>query len=237
MNRLGTRTRNNRRRLALLLPGLLLLGAVFVFGAAALKDSFNPHLSAVEITGTEMAEVSALAAAHTGQGFFSVDLRVVQAAVEAHPWVRRAAVKRVWPDTLAVEVTEQVPVARWREECLVNRYGELFGPVLRDYPDLPLLQGPDEGSFPEVMARYNTLSQLLHPAGLRLSALSMSRRGAWEMQLDGRIRLQAGSVDTVRRLQRFLRFYQSLPPEEAAALATIDLRYPNGIAVNRRAAP
>jgi cell division protein FtsQ len=91
-----------------------------------------------------------------GEGhFFTVDLESVRALFESIPWVRRAELRRRWPDCLEVRIEEQVPLARWgqqrRDTQLVNADGQLF----RGQSDatLPLLSGP-AGSEGEVARRY-----------------------------------------------------------------------------------
>ena len=59
-------------------------------------------------------------------GFFNVDVRAVKKAAESLPWVDSASVRRAWPDTLRLEITEQVPLARWGEHRIINVRGDLF---------------------------------------------------------------------------------------------------------------
>ena len=45
--------------------------------------------------------------------FFTVDLESVRSLFEDIPWVRRAELRRRWPDCLEVHIEEQVAIARW----------------------------------------------------------------------------------------------------------------------------
>jgi len=45
--------------------------------------------------------------------FFSINLQRARAAFESVPWVRRATVRRVWPDRLAVSLEEHRAAALW----------------------------------------------------------------------------------------------------------------------------
>ena len=61
--------------------------------------------------------------------FFSVDVEAIRSMFQTLPWVRRAEVRRRWPDRLEVRLEEHVALARWGKEAegqLVNSYGELF---------------------------------------------------------------------------------------------------------------
>ena len=59
-------------------------------------------------------------------GYFTVNVDEVQHAVTALPWIAQASVRRVWPDTLAINVTEQKAIAMWAKGGLVNQQGVLF---------------------------------------------------------------------------------------------------------------
>ncbi|MCF8211284.1 MAG: FtsQ-type POTRA domain-containing protein, partial [Rhodoferax sp.] len=80
--------------------------------------------------------------------FFSVDLARVRAAFEGVPWVRRAVVRRDFPNRLLVDLQEHQAVAYWGPEGelrLINNFGEVFdanvGEIEQD--SLPRLHGPE----------------------------------------------------------------------------------------------
>ena len=100
--------------------------------------------------------IRANAAPRLAGNFFSVDLQQGRAAFETVPWVRRAVVRRIWPDRLAVRLEEHRAVALWQGEDgadrLVNSFGEVFDANVGDVEDdnLPVLSGP-EGSAAQVL--------------------------------------------------------------------------------------
>jgi cell division protein FtsQ len=47
--------------------------------------------------------------------FFTVNLDAVRAAFEKLPWVRKAEVRRRWPDGLELAIEEHVAAARWKQ--------------------------------------------------------------------------------------------------------------------------
>jgi hypothetical protein len=69
---------------------------------------------------------------HVRGNFFAVDLDAVRATFETVPWVRRASVRRVWPDGLVVAIEEHRPLAFWGDGRLVNTFGELFAANLAE---------------------------------------------------------------------------------------------------------
>lgn len=81
------------------------------------------------------------------RGLLRTDPAALQRALETHPWIRRAAVRRVFPDTLAVDVQEREPAAilrTGRGDFLVDYEGILLmeRPPQRD-ETLPVLKGVD----------------------------------------------------------------------------------------------
>ena len=86
--------------------------------------------------------------------FFTLDLGAVQAAFQQVPWVRKATVRREFPNRLAVQLHEYVPVAQWGEgdTHLVDGQGKVFEVSDFDGADseLPTLLGP-EGQAPAVL--------------------------------------------------------------------------------------
>ena len=190
------------------------------------------------------AQIVSEAIAGRVQGnFFGVDLEVVRSALEQMPWVRRAHVRREWPDRLQVELEEQVAVARWGEKTgsdqLVNRYGELFNG--RSAEELPRFIGP-LGSELEVARHYVEFSQSISPLNAGITQIVLSERSAWQLKLAmkdeppltlmlGRSESEGDSQSVNLRLQRFVQHYPRLKARLNRGVQYVDLRYPNGFAV------
>lgn len=67
-------------------------------------------------------------------GFFSLKVKKLEQGMMAVPWVAEIALRRDWPDTLAIIVTEQHPVARWGYDGVINDQGEVFFSFCRNDP-------------------------------------------------------------------------------------------------------
>ncbi len=169
--------------------------------------------------------------------FFTVDLERVRESLEKLPWVREARVERRWPDTLVVSLAEHVPLARWNDDALVDKTGEVF--VAAASGKLPRLLGPED-SAAEVVAAYRRHQAALAPLGMRIEELRLTPRRAWRMRLDTGMTLALGRDRTDARLARFVELYPRLfgarPADDgevvaAVAPVTVDLRYPDGFAV------
>lgn len=169
-------------------------------------------------------------------GLVGVDLARIAASVEAIPWVDRASVARSWPRALRVQVVEQVPVARWGEDGLVNLRGELFVQDRRHIPaELAQLTGP-AGYEAEMTQRYLAVQPRLAEAGLRITRLGLDERGAWEFALDNGVTLRLGREHVDERFERFLAAAARVVAARAAEIAYVDMRYANGFAVGWREA-
>ncbi|MCV6588449.1 MAG: cell division protein FtsQ/DivIB [Marinobacterium sp.] len=167
----------------------------------------------------------------------SLDVVRLQSLTRENPWVRRADITLRWPDLLSVHVEEEVPVARWGEQGLLNQQGEVFLPPLKpEYQQLPLLDGPARETA-RVMARYHELNPLFRQIGLNIAALRLEARGAWALTLDNGIKVIVGRQAEEERLARFLSIYPAQLAERAAEIEQVDTRYSNGIAVRWRPAP
>lgn len=178
-------------------------------------------------------EVRGMMAPYLDGGFFSLDVQALKRELESHPWVEQASVRRVWPDALSVSVHEQRPIARWGDRQVLNQNSELFTPGdFADAVNLPQLMGPKD-SEERVMRHYHQFTQLLQGTGLRIRVLSLSVRGAWELETDAGITLNIGREQVTERLQRFALLYERKLHEQAAEIAAVDLRYSNGLAIRK----
>jgi cell division protein FtsQ len=175
--------------------------------------------------------------------FFSIDLGKARAAFESVPWVRRAVVRRVWPNRLVVRLEEEDPQALWASpdgnDRLVNRFGELFEANLGDVEDetLPRLAGP-EGSAPQMLAMLRRLEPVLSrlDAG-DVESLALSGRGSWRVGLEGGAEIELGrgsDDDVIARTERFVRTVAQVTGRFQRPLESADLRHPDGYAVRLR---
>jgi len=178
------------------------------------------------------AQVRAAVAQQARRGFFAVDIEKARAEVEALPWVKRASVSRHWPDALQISVSEQQAVARWTDQALVSRSGELFEVAgTGGMQGLTRLDGP-AGRELEVFERWQQMRASLASQGLEIRSVELDPRGAWRIELASGLALLLGREDVSRRLERFLSVRSDLRGLER--IERIDLRYPNGLALTRR---
>jgi cell division protein FtsQ len=169
-----------------------------------------------------------------GAGLLSVDLAAVRRAIHTLPWVDGVSVQRAWPRGLDVLVVEQTAAARWGERGLLNTRGELFDSDERHIPpELAQLSGP-AGKESVVAQRYLAAEGRLMQAGLRLSAIRLDARGAWEMDLANGVTVRLGRRAVDERFEKFMNTALKLVTQRGEDIAYVDMRYTNGFAVGWR---
>lgn len=221
---------------------VIVLGVVFVvvsvaagFAGQWLFDPANLPIRNVEVRGEFQQltrdELQAAVAGVVEGSFFTVEVEAIRRSAEALPWVKQAAVRRVWPDTVVIDVTEQVAAARWGDSALLNRRGELFEPDAGSIPDyLPELAGPD-ALRRQVMERYVSVTGELNRIGRSIRRMEVDERRSWRLQLDNGVELRLGRDMIMDRLQRFMQAWPSVLAPKVEQLEYVDLRYANGFSV------
>jgi cell division protein FtsQ len=197
-------------------------------GAKALARSQAFNLQAIQIDGelhrTNVAAVRTTALPQLKGNFFSMDLDAAQSAFEAVPWIRRAVVRRAWPNRLSVHIEEHQVAALWHSESgddrLVNRQGEVFDANLGEVEDADFatLQGPDGLSAP-MLSLLGQLNTALQPLDVQVENLRLTLRGSWRAELDSGAVIELGRGNQVEVMERASRFVRTL----AAATAQVNV--------------
>jgi len=241
-------------------PALLALGALLALDR--LYHSEYLRIREVEVHGrftrVDGGQVKAVVESALPGHYFSVELADIEARIGRLPWVFSASVRRRWPDTLVVEVAEVQPVAQWGERQWLNLTGDLVErPAAAEGRDLPMLSGPQEHKE-AVWRAFLDWSKAFAARGLILDALRFDARGLWHLTLsvsalapqrraaaaDGPsapvfkatpVALIVQQHNAGARIRRFVRALRHSLIGDFSAIRSIDLRYPNGFAVNWKA--
>lgn len=227
---------------ALLLGFVVMSAGVFV-GWVARNPVFA--ISGVSIFGdtshNNALTLRAQVAPYLSGTFLTVDLAATRQAFELVPWVRRAEVRREFPNRLKVVLQEHQAVAYWGEEgdsTLVNSFGEVFeanlGEVEQDA--LPRLSGPKEQSA-QVLALYRALQPMFDSKEMPIGQLELTGRGNWRVRLDSGAQIELGrgpEDEVVARTQQFVATLNQVTARygrNASALESADLRHEQGYAI------
>jgi len=233
------RAMNAVAALVFALAGAVLLAAGASWIARRPVFAFDEIDLAGDLQRNSVTTVRANALPHLRGNFFTMDLAQARAAFEQVPWVRRAVVRRVWPDRLVVTLEEHQPVALWAGEensdKMVNTHGEVFEANVGDVEDdsLPEFSGP-EGSSAQVLAMYQRLLPVFRQLDAEVTGVALSGRGSWRVELDtgAAVELGRGTEDEVgERTQRFVRTVPQVLHRFGAPLESADLRHAEGYAV------
>ena len=235
----------NRPQLLTAIADLLLAAAAAaLLVAGTVWVAKRPHFTLSEVVvmhelkEVRRAEVARALAGLLRGNFFSVNLDLVRGTLEKLPWVRRVAVRRVWPARLEVSVEEHKPVARWGDGRgeLVNSYGEVFAALAAEdeLRQMPVLFGPP-GTSKEVLTRYGEFAGVVEPIGEKPAQLLLSPRLSWQLKLEHGMLIDLGREQTkapvALRLKRFVEVYPEAVAKRSVLPTVVDLRYPNGFAM------
>ena len=188
-------------------------------------------------------------------GYFTVDLNNIREVLIQQPWVKNVSLRRQWPASLDVIITEQIPVAYWNNDGYVSKSGEVFKPQNMDRKlNLPILNVP-EGHHSNVWKFMNVLYQEMALLEFEVVRLDLDERRSWQLVISeykdpgaskmmvNMIDVKLGRFETEKRLKRFVQILPSLTVGHGSAsnalteknIKVIDMRYPNGFAVQMAA--
>ena len=207
---------------------LLVLYVVFVFVVHLPVFPLREVRIASELTHVRRAEIEAVVKRDLRGTFFTLDLAQARKGFESLPWVRKADLRRKWPDRVEVHIEEHAPLARWGTLGLVNVQGEVFDASYTGR--LPTFNGP-AGAAKEMAIQYAYFRKRLEPIGRDLVQINVSPRRAWSLRLEGGMTLELGRSDLENRIGRFVQNYERAAMTLGRRMDHVDLRYPNGFAV------
>ena len=177
------------------------LAAVGVYGIVAgghiestiggLTASAGLRISAIQISGqSETGELDILRqlAIPQHQSIVLFDVEAARQRVEQLSWVAEAAIRKIYPATLAVEVVERTPYAIWQHEgavALIDNEGHVISNyVAPRYAGLPLVVGAGAaelaGPILTILSEFPSLK-----AEVRAATLVGGRR--WNLTLHNNI--------------------------------------------------
>jgi len=228
----------------------VLLGVVaVVYLSVLVRDIDIPTVlpvSDVQVSGVlnfvDESEIKTLVKENITGGYFTIDLAGIRALLLQKPWVKNVSLRRKWPASLNVLIEEQVPVAYWNKNAFLSEKGDVFKPAGIDKRlNLPGLNGP-QGQHHHVWQFMNVLYRETALLNYEVVHLNLDERRAWQLTIveqkeDGgnQIAVRLGRFETEKRLQRFVRILPALSADiEGLAenkIKVIDMRYPNGFAV------
>ena len=226
-------------RLLNLAANTLIALAVVIFGFAGTQALLNSPLFPLrevtvlgDLANTSRDELESATRGRVAGNFFAADLGAIRGGLEQLAWVRRADLRRVWPDRIEVVLEEHVALARWGDAGLVNTFGERFAGQTEAV--LPVFAGPAHTES-EVTRRYRRYAEMVQPLGGTLERVILTPRFAWQLRLSGGLSIELGrdlaNDPAEARLARFVAAYPQTLGRIARRHEYVDLRYPNGFSL------
>jgi cell division protein FtsQ len=162
--------------------------------------------------------------------FFSLAIDDVNNLLLTHPWVKSVEVRKVWPNTLELNVQERQPWLRLNEGKIISKEGVVFEPFsIEGFDDLPHLVGKF-GSVDDLLSMYSFFNNKMPIDGYQINRLVYTDTKGWVMTLENKIQLIVGKNNLAERLERFSAVVEEIKRSEKKA-RYIDMRYQSGLAV------
>lgn len=204
-----------------------------VFGIKNLKFSQAFPFTVVKVVGINkisQEEIRQVVMPFIQNGFFAIHLEELHDKIVQNPWTSKVIVQRKWPGELDINIIERTPIAIWNHDSLLSETGELFAPKNANYSNLPVLVGPLNQHI-LMLSYFQNINRLLQPIHVRIRELDLNAYATWKLTLDNGIVLYIGYKDVLIRVRQFVKVYPKLISEKKADILSVDLRYPNGMAV------
>jgi cell division protein FtsQ len=193
------------------------------------------------------AEIVALSGVKLGDSLLKLDLPHIAEQLEKNPWVETLKVRRRFPATLTIEITERQPVAVVNMGYLyyLDAKGDIFKPVTEgDRLDFPIITGISQEDLERDPTGTRTMVQTaLGIVGLLKKGTAFRLEDISEIHLDkgygyplftaqGGIPIKLGNNEFPEKLARFSRIYRDLTAQ-IATLDYVDLNYSDKIIVKK----
>ena len=206
--------------------GMTVASAVTAWAGFAIEN--------VRITGqSETSEVDVLNALDIGTypSLLTLDVEAAKARIEALPWVKQATLKKLFPDSVEIAVSERDPYAIWQHggvTSLVDAAGKVITDTVGDrYARLPRVVGDGAAdkaaAFAALIAPFPSIATHTR-AGVLVS------KSRWNVVLDNgmELMLPEAKPDAALAIIAALDQSQSILSREISA---IDLRVPGPMIV------
>jgi cell division protein FtsQ len=183
----------------------------------AWADQFFP-IESVEVNEVQKVtrdEVLAMVDLGGARGLLSTDTGKVKESLESHPWIQQAVVRRVFPDTLVVELKEREPAVvlrAGRRDLLLGQDGAVIaeaGPGV--FEGYPILTGIDYAQMVSRNAETTervlsgiALASLLNEVGANRTEIDLHTPGDMVAYYDG-LRIRFGEGGFENKLERYRR--------------------------------
>ncbi len=239
-------------RLSISYKGLTwLTAAIILFLSASLliDKLYQPsdfQIKRLALTGDKLhvkhAQIREAIVSNLGGNYFSADVEAIVEVMQQFPWVDEVSVRRQWPDTLMLHVTEHKPMARWGQNLWLTTKGELVELPIKKAKLLPNLSGSKE-QLDLIYGQYKAWAPAFAQQGLRLTSVDLSQQHLWTLNVDviGQGQQSSDAFEMVllernssAQLKQFLTIVRQNLIDHPGLIERVDLRYSSGFSIKWR---
>lgn len=169
--------------------------------------------------------------AYVGESFWQLNIEQIHANLVQLDWVYQAEVSRKWPNALQVKVVEQIPVAKWGNNGLLNQNGDIFYPHnIENFTDYTILYGEDIDAK-NILKKLARFQQYFNQLGWVIRQVDKRVDKGWMLHFVSNQKMVLGWKDWQHQLERFIKAYPKVKKEVRNNAQTYDLRYSNGFVI------
>ncbi len=177
-------------------PVMILVAGTLLFGNAGYRDTIAASASvSAGMVATELvlngndhlnvADIEVELAGLLGSAMLTLDPRLAATELKKNRWIKTAQVRKVYPDTLVVDISERKPVALWKSEnrlYLISSDGVAIDQAQAKHALLPQVVG---GGANRVAAEFLSTMALYPELAGRARAYVRVAERRWNVVLDG----------------------------------------------------
>ena len=115
---------------------LVMIAGVWLWKAINNKDAFP--IKSIEVNSRyehiDRESLQAVVEPYLNSSFFRIDIPAIKKQLLNDPWIDSVTIRRSWPNKLEIIIKEEVPVATWNNDALLNDHSEIFTPPKETFP-------------------------------------------------------------------------------------------------------
>lgn len=167
------------------------------------------------------------------------DLDKVKFMIEGIKWVNKVRIKRIlWPSSIDIEITEERPIARWKDGSLIDIKGNTLNIVTDEI--FPIFEADDnivdiEFVKKDMAKMFNNINNILANNNIYIRKLKLSNIFSWDILLDNGVLIKLGrennSKNILNKFKKFIKAWNASLKDEVDKLEYIDMRYDDGLSV------
>jgi len=165
---------------------------------------------------------------------FYLDIIKLKRNLLLFPWVREVTIKRGWPNTLAVYIEWQQAIARWGNNLLIDKHGNIFYAPIKDKFTIqfPIIYGSKDNAS-KILQTYIQAYKLLSYVNLKIRIMEQCHEGHfWKITLDTNTIIYLKEQNPIKQIYILVKIYEKVITSNGNIIPKyFDLRYNNGLAI------